>query len=716
MMAEEALKPNAETVAAHIAHITRRWHEVGQPCLIEVVFLTPQDTAEVRNVTRFRPDPEGIAAAAQHVVAMNVHKLNAYAVVNPLRGDLPLNPARGTRAATSDVLCSFFHFADADKEEATERIRSFVGPKCTFSVMTGTTPHERPHLYWELVNAEWDMAEWTERQRRIAGTLLTDKMVVDPPRMMRLAGTINWPKPSKASKGYTAEITTLRVFDRPAIPVDQIARAFTLSAQAAPEGTKFEIEHDGRRSVSDYADILRRARTDGEKHGGVRSLTCALAGAGVPFNLAEAFVRDACPVWDANVESLLKTAYDKFYKPKEQREAQQKQEEEIKAAAWPTAYDFFDASALAPRQWIYGRHYLRKFVSVLASAGGIGKTSMQIVEALSIVTGRPLLGEEVHEPCKVWLINLEDPMEEMQRRILAAMKHYRITPDEVRGKLFVDAGRDFTINFGVQTREGVIVNDALTAHMHQRIGELEIGATLLDPFVAAHGVNENDNMAMNAIVGQIRKVADETNCAIGLVHHIRKGNGQDADIDSVRGAGSLIGAARAARVINKVSADDAVKLGVSEAEATGIFRVDDGKANLAPPATKAVFRKMIGVQIENGEWVGVAIPYKLPDEWAGMTEDVVNHILRTIDAGFTDENGNEEYYSARPQDNERWVGRLITQYQFDDPKDVKNEGQAKRIISQWMETGLIERFEYHSTKQRKDRWGVRAKGRVGEQN
>jgi RecA-family ATPase len=39
---------------------------------------------------------------------------------------------------------------------------------------------------------------------------------------------------------------------------------------------------------------------------------------------------------------------------------------------------------------------------------------MQIVEALAIVTGKPLLGEPVIEQCNVWIINLEDPIEELQ--------------------------------------------------------------------------------------------------------------------------------------------------------------------------------------------------------------------------------------------------------------------------------------------------------------
>ena len=385
------------------------------------------------------------------------------------------------------------------------------------------------------------------------------------------------------------------------------------------------------------------------------------------------------------------------------------------APDWPTLYDMFDEASIEPRRWIYAHHYLRSFVSVLASAGGIGKTSLQIVEALAIVTGRPLLGEEVKERTNVWLVNLEDPLSEIQRRVLAAMRHYGIKPAEVEGRLFVNAGRDFSLKFGIQTREGVLPNTKLVEYLCKKIPEKQIGCVFIDPFVGAHNINENDNMAVNAIVAEIRRVADETKCAIGLVHHIRKGNGEDASIDSVRGAGSLIGAARAARVVNKVSEDDAMKLGVDMDKAKGIFRVDDGKANLAPPADKSTYRQMIGVKIDNGEWIGVCVPFDLPDEWKGMTDAVVNEMLRMIELGPRTDDGSQEYYSIRPQDKDRFAGRVITTFAFDDPAHMKNDGQAKRIIKTWHDKGLIEEFEYRSESQRKDRKGVRPVGRVGEQ-
>jgi hypothetical protein len=354
------------------------------------------------------------------------------------------------------------------------------------------------------------------------------------------------------------------------------------------------------------------------------------------------------------------------------------------APDWPTLYDMFDEASIEPRRWIYAHHYLRSFVSVLASAGGIGKTSLQIVEALAIVTGRPLLGEEVKERTNVWIVNLEDPLEEIQRRVLAAMRHYGIKPAEVEGRLFVNAGRDFSLKFGIQTREGVLPNTKLVEYLCAKIPEKQIGCVFIDPFVGAHNINENDNMAVNAIVAEIRRVADETKCAIGLVHHIRKGNGEDASIDSVRGAGSLIGAARAARVVNRMSADDAAKLGIDENEARSIMRVDDGKANLAPPAAAAVYRKMEGVKIDNGEWIGVCVPYSLPDAFDGVSAKDAKAAQRIVaDAHTNDEPLRES------QQSKKWVGVPIADMLGIDITEKKGKAKVSSIIKTWIKTNVL---------------------------
>jgi RecA-family ATPase len=323
-------------------------------------------------------------------------------------------------------------------------------------------------------------------------------------------------------------------------------------------------------------------------------------------------------------------------------------------------------------------------VSLLASAGGVGKTSMQIVEALAIVTGKPLLGETVHESGKVWLINLEDPLEEMQRRVLAAMQHYGIKREEIEGKLFIDAGRDFQMTFATQTRDGVVPNDALVEYMERRITEEGIVFVTIDPWVGAVDISENDNSAMNTAVSGVRRVADVADCAFCLVHHIRKTNGEDATADAIRGAGSLLSAARAARVINKVSEEDAGNLGLRGEEARGIFRVDDGKANLAPPATEAVYRKMVGVQIANGEYVGTCTPFKMPDLFDGVTAKDAMRCQKAVGMAAQEDEPLRANVQAK-----RWVGHTVGEELGLDTTDRAEKSRVAAIVRKWIETDVL---------------------------
>lgn len=729
MVPEMLLSPDATAIRRDLTYMTSRWDELPVPALFEI-----RAFKEGAQPQTFKYAPDWIDDAVNCVEKMNGLGYNIYAVRNAIRADM----GGGKSASDADIIASFFLWADCDEPTSAENVRRWEGPKYSAAVTTGQTPAIRVHTYWQLEQPCTDMALWRDTQAAIAAHFGSDRTVINPSRIMRVGGTVSYPAKHKVSRGYVQELTKVRTEypdARMPVTLDQMRRAFgaTAPAQQPPlSPTGFEIDTGAQAMDREAARIkalsgdqwnievfrlvgsyVRKGLSDAEIHAITDGLT--LNGYTVTDTRAE-------------VQAMInRTRANPNFIPEEPEAAHTfgfdggadapggdtDGAADGQGVTWPTEYAFFDEAALQPRQWVYGKHYLRSFVSVLASAGGIGKTSLQIVEALAICTGRPLLGEEVAEQCNVWIINLEDPMEEMQRRILAAMRLYNIKPEDVAGRLFVDAGRDFNITFAAQTRAGITPNVALVAHLIKRIPELKIGAVFIDPFVASHQINENDNMAVNAVIGQIRTVADKTNCAIGLVHHIRKSNGEDANIDSVRGAGSLIGAARAARIINRVTEEDALKLGVNQKDATGIFRVDDGKANMAPPASVAVFRRMEGVQIANGEWIGVATEYRFPDEWRGMTDSAVNDILRIIELGIPDNEGNEEYYSKRHEDAGRWAGSAITQYAFDRDEDMKTEADAKRIIAQWLKSGLLEEFSYRSVKQRKDRKAVRPTGRVG---
>lgn len=235
MVAE--LNPAPTEIQGHLLHMTRRWHELGQPCLLELVFLSSDDVAIVKDVRHFEPTATGLANAADHAAKMNQHRLNVYAVVNPVSAENP--PAINKRAAREHILASFFHWADADDAQAADNIRSFVGPKCTFHVLTGSQPCQRPHVYWELEEPTRNLQAWEATQRAIAATLKTDPTVIDPPRIMRVAGTINWPKPKKREKGYIAELARLRIYDqgdRPPVSSERMARAFSVAPPKPDSG------------------------------------------------------------------------------------------------------------------------------------------------------------------------------------------------------------------------------------------------------------------------------------------------------------------------------------------------------------------------------------------------------------------------------------------------------------------------------------------------
>jgi AAA domain len=51
-----------------------------------------------------------------------------------------------------------------------------------------------------------------------------------------------------------------------------------------------------------------------------------------------------------------------------------------------TPYVWQDPATLPMRRWLYGKHYIRKFLSATMAAGGLGKSSLVLVEAIAMAT------------------------------------------------------------------------------------------------------------------------------------------------------------------------------------------------------------------------------------------------------------------------------------------------------------------------------------------
>lgn len=345
-----------------------------------------------------------------------------------------------------------------------------------------------------------------------------------------------------------------------------------------------------------------------------------------------------------------------------------------------TPWQWRDPASIPRRQWLYGSHYIRKYLSCTFAPGGIGKSSLTTVEALTMMTGRALLGIVPNETVNVWIWNGEDPQDETDRRIAAAMQHYGIPSGEVNGRLFCDSGRTTPITIATQTRTGTTIHASAVTAIVDQINRHDIGVMIIDPFVSSHAVTENDNGAINAVAKQWAHIADVTGCAIELVHHTRKTNGAEATTEDGRGAGALLAAARAARVLNRMSKDDAEKTGVDVTAMWSYFRVDTGKSNMAPPASAADWYHMVSVEIANGDKVGVATSWTCPQPFDGVT---VMH-LRAAQKAVAE--GGPWRRDSRAT---AWVGKPIAAVLGLDPADKAARTRINTMLNTWIANGMF---------------------------
>jgi hypothetical protein len=292
----------------------------------------------------------------------------------------------------------------------------------------------------------------------------------------------------------------------------------------------------------------------------------------------------------------------------------------------PTAYVWCDPKLIRPRDFLYGDCIIRGYVSGIISMGGVGKTSEIQAEIAALVTGRNLLGIRPKRPYRVWYINLEDPQEEIDRRFAAIFKHYGITENDLGGRLFTDSGRMKNFVVACENRGSIEFDEQIITNIENGVRENTIDFIVVDPFVNCARFAENDNNMMAAIIEKVwAGIAERQNCAAGLVHHVRKGSSRNSyTVEDARGAGALINSCRNVRVLNTMTKEEGKRAGVERYRS--YFRIDNGKANLAPPSEDSEWRKIVSVDLGNAsgdcpaDHIGVVTPWLWPDPLATLTE------------------------------------------------------------------------------------------------
>jgi hypothetical protein len=372
-----------------------------------------------------------------------------------------------------------------------------------------------------------------------------------------------------------------------------------------------------------------------------------------------------------------------------------------------TPFVLRDHRTITPRDWVYDEHYIKGFLSATIAPGGGGKTSLKLVEGVALASGKNLLGPMVRKKHWVWYWNGEEPLDELERRVAAICLHYNITQADLAGYLFLNSGRDKDSKITVaeeSERGGRTFKIAipLVEAIKQEITAKQIDVMSIDPFIRTHAVSENDNQRINAVADVWSTIAYDTQCAIDVSHHTRKGSvkerGEYTAEDS-RGASSWIDAARSVRVLNQMTEDEAPKAQVKIKSRRRYFRTINDKANMVPPPENSQWYKYESVSLDNArdglaaDNVGVVTQFI----WPQPTEvriDIVLAIQQEIALG-----------NARVNVQAReWAGHIVARHlainlSGGEPEDQKAaRARVKAYLKQWVACGWLgteERLDAH---------------------
>jgi len=371
-----------------------------------------------------------------------------------------------------------------------------------------------------------------------------------------------------------------------------------------------------------------------------------------------------------------------------------------------------DRAAIPPRDWIVPGLLMRRHVTVLVAPSGSGKSLLTLQLGLACAQGKPWAGWLPRRQTRFMVINSEDDIDEMRRRISAATEIMRVDEIEIRDRVvLIDNSNLAAVVAKVDAKTKTMVRTPLLENLVTMITRYAVNIVFVDPFAETFEGDENSNSELKWAGVLWREVARRTNAAVCLVHHTKKyASSMAGDVDAARGAGALIGIARIVATLFPMTQREAeVMLSPAKQEQRGLYlRYDDAKANLNLKSPFAKWFHKNTINLGNaldglpGDDVGVLVPWK-PDG-PNVLEDQIVKFFRRVDQGVLDQDGKPtgEYYAfGRGGSKDRSVIDLAQEF-----FNIEIRANAEKLIDGWKRDRRLEKIEYRSPHQRRTRGRV----------
>jgi hypothetical protein len=496
------LEPDAGQMHRHLEHLFGGDLDGCHQGLIELAWTSTADNSLSHAILRGTDQLDGLVEKAFEL--NRVPGQNVYIGAAMRRADTP----RSSRCSDDDffALTAFYADLDDDVEPARKLYRE---RRClpTAVVVTGRQPHHRVQPWWRLEAPERDPEACRRQNRALAMALGGDVTVVNPGRVLRLAGSIAWP----TRAGRTVERTELHTFDdgRPRVYLPgQLAKAFPPACAQYADADRSTDRSASLNIGSEFDGItvetcLAAIRAGDHRHNQLVRLTGHWITRGWSdaeiLTAAEALTLPGYTVDQTRREVARMIAGGRAKWNIPSPEHQVADPADVLTPLAPAFLEHLNVSMLPRRRWLLEGTLLRGSVTVKVAPPGAGKSTLGIEQAVAIVTGRAVTGHQVHEQTKVWIYNNEDDGDELKRRLAAVLQHWAIPFAEIEGVLALNSGAERPLLVARVDRIGNVTRlpdvDACIEHIRAH----GIGVFIVDPFVETHEVSENSNEQIKAV-------------------------------------------------------------------------------------------------------------------------------------------------------------------------------------------------------------------------
>lgn len=549
----EKILPNKIGILSHLEFLFKDTNG-GK---IEIAY-TPKDSGAVCNAEYF--DAGQINGAAEFAYAQNMQEgVNVYVGAALRKGDTApfgRSNAKDYLAATS-VWCDL---DDADSAKAAKDKYKDLPP--SFVVVTGRHPDLRAQVWWRLDTPESDPIEHKKTLANVCAALSGDKAVVDPARVMRLGGSVAWPKKAGRIPELTEIITphnATKSVTKEAFKSYFPAAEMPLTPKAVGGVGHNPLHTRDEWSIDQVCDMLNHIHPDGEYMDWV-SVGMALKDYGISFDIWNAWSSKGVKYpggaelykkWQSfkgrgvGIGTLYYHAHNGGYHPSKYRQAglpkithteafdpdtgeilpdkQNAPQTPKNGKVLPLVFASDITPILDTADFVQGLLRDHEF-SVIYGQSNCGKTFFMLDLAMHVALGAPWRGREVEQGGVIYAA-LEGG-HGTKNRITAFKNHYEITRDIPLAVI------PASVNFlDGQTDMPAFIEAVKAAQT--RLGNVRL--IVIDTLARAiSGGDENSSMDMGQLIINADIVRAITGAHIAFVHH----SGKD-EVKGARGHSSL---------------------------------------------------------------------------------------------------------------------------------------------------------------------------------